>query len=88
MTGDSDPSYRTLVAVLLVAVGALAGFTAGWFVPHPDSLVGVPGMRFTNTFPDYRVVCSARGSRSSFSPAGDDLRIGDRLVRDCSVINP
>ena len=84
----NEPAYRGLVAVLFVAAGLMAGFAGGWFAPHPDGLVAVTGMDYTNSYASrgFAIRCTHRGNRPDYRADGTDIRVGDRLVRDCRVI--
>lgn len=82
--------YRILAAALACMACLMAGVVLGVrTAPSPaDGLVPVTTLDYANTYPDFVIACTHRGSRDDFAEDGSDIAVGDRLVRDCRVALP
>lgn len=83
-------AYRIVAVVLACMACLMAGVAVGVRAAPPaaDGLVPVAQLDYTNTYPDLNIVCSWRGSRADFDVDGGDIRVGDRVVRDCRAVAP
>lgn len=79
---------RILISFAALAACLIAGFSAGWAMPHDDGLEPLPNLDYTNVYTDeeFSIACTHRGSRADLEADGSDVGPGDRMVRDCKVV--
>lgn len=78
-----------LACLALVALCAALAVALGAQRLESDGLVRVPSLDYVNDYPSYgfKIVCTNRGTRADFKADGSDVRVGDRIVRDCKVVS-